>query len=154
MDPASSGPTREQIHIQRTVPAQGIPSPARLRRVAQAALADDCLGELTLRIVDAEESRALNRDFRGKDAPTNVLSFGYNDFPGVLGDIVICADVVAREAAEQGKAAAAHWTHMVIHGCLHLQGFDHECDADAARMEAKETAILARLGFGNPYQHP
>lgn len=151
MDPDRPGSTREQITIQRTVPARGIPSPARLRRVAAAALADDCCGALTLRIVDADESQALNRDFRGKDAPTNVLSFGYDDVPELLGDVVICADVVAREAAAQGKSAAAHWAHMVVHGCLHLQGFDHQSDAEAARMEALETAILARLGFGNPY---
>lgn len=138
------------IQVQRRVPARGIPSAESLRAFARAALQPGAGGELTLRITDADESRALNRDFRGKDKPTNVLSFGY-DVPDMLGDLVICADVVAQEAAEQGKVPRAHWAHMVVHGCLHLQGFDHECEPDAAHMEATETAILAALGFRNPY---
>ncbi len=143
-DPAVS------IEVQRRVPARGIPSANSLRGFARAALQPAAHGELTIRITDPLESRELNRDFRGKDKPTNVLSFGY-DVPDMLGDLVICADVVAQEAAAQGKAPRAHWAHMVVHGCLHLQGFDHECEPEAAHMEAMETAILAALGFSNPY---
>lgn len=143
-------PAAATIVVQRRVPPLGIPSANRLRRFAAAALGDT-QGELTLRIVDPLESQALNRDFRGKDRPTNVLSFGY-DTPELLGDVVICADVVAREAAEQGKQVIAHWAHLVVHGCLHLLGFDHEATDEAARMELQETAILAGLGFSNPYE--
>lgn len=143
--------SRSEIVIQRRVPAAGIPSPASLRAFARAALPRRH-GELTLRIVDADESRALNRDWRSKDAPTNVLSFGGDEDAGVLGDLVICAAVVAREAAEQGKPARAHWAHMVVHGCLHLQGHDHVADTDATRMEALERQILEQLGFSDPYR--
>jgi probable rRNA maturation factor len=114
--------------------------------------------ELTIRIVGTAESRHLNRSWRGKDKPTNVLSFPAQDesfqhMPGPipLGDLAICAPIVAREAREQGKLARAHWAHMVVHGVLHLVGYDHEDDADADRMEGEETRILARLGFDNPY---
>jgi probable rRNA maturation factor len=138
------------IEVQRRVPARGIPSADSLRAFARAALQPGASGELTIRITDPLESRELNRDFRGKDKPTNVLSFGY-DVPDMLGDVVICADVVAQEAAEQGKLPRAHWAHLVVHGCLHLQGFDHECEPEATHMEATETAILAALGFRNPY---
>lgn len=157
-------PPGAEITVQRRVPAKGIPSAGRLRHFAQSAL-EGLSGEITLRVVDALESRRLNHQFRGKDAPTNVLSFGYDAADGrapgnihpatedyVSGDLVICAEVVAREAAEQGKPPLAHWAHMVVHGCLHLRGFDHEASAEADMMEAKETAILARLGFENPYE--
>jgi probable rRNA maturation factor len=114
--------------------------------------------DLTIRVVGAPESRRLNRDWRGKDKPTNVLSFPAQDesFQGMeapvpLGDLAICAPVVAREAREQGKLVRAHWAHMVVHGVLHLVGYDHENDADADRMEGEEIHILARLGFDNPY---
>jgi probable rRNA maturation factor len=138
-----------QIVIQRRVPPAGLPAAASLRAFATAALPRRH-GELTIRIVDADESRRFNRDYRGKDKPTNVLSF---DGDGeVLGDLVICAPVVAREAIEQGKPARAHWAHMVVHGCLHLQGYDHEHDTDAARMEAREIRILKTLGIPDPYQ--
>lgn len=144
------------ITVQRRVPPAGIPSAASLRRFARAGL-EGLPGEITLRLVDALESRQLNHQYRGKDYATNVLSFAYDPElmaadGGVMGDLVICADVVAREAAEQGKPAVAHWAHLVVHGCLHLRGFDHENDADAARMEARETAILADLGFPTPYE--
>ncbi len=138
-----------EIVVQRCVPAAGIPSAASLRAFARAALPARH-GALTIRIVDADESRALNRDYRGKGKPTNVLSFGGEH--EVLGDIVICAPVVAREAAEQDKAPRAHWAHMVVHGCLHLRGYDHELEPDAERMEAREIRILRSLGFENPYQ--
>ncbi len=102
----------------------------------------------TIRVVGAAESRKLNRTWRGKDKPTNVLSFTSEHD---VGDLAICAPVVAREAREQGKQPAAHWAHMVVHGVLHLLGYDHENDRDAARMEARETKILAQLGMPNPY---
>lgn len=136
------------ITIQRRVPARGIPSAGRLRAWAAAAGAAD---GLTIRIVGARESRALNRQYRGKDKPTNVLSFHGDPQACLLGDLVIAAPVVAREAREQGKAPDAHWAHMVVHGCLHLLGYDHESDRDARRMEARETAILEGLGFPAPY---
>ena len=129
---------------------RGVPSPARLRAWARAALAGQA-GELTLRIVGNAESRALNREYRGKDKPTNVLSFPYES-PGELGDLVLCAPVVNREAKEQGKTAAAHWAHLIVHGTLHLVGYDHEVEGDAARMERREIAVLKRLGFANPYR--
>lgn len=138
------------VHIQRAVPAVGIPSAASLRTWAQAARGRK-QGEITLRIVDADEGRSLNRDWRGRDYATNVLSFPMQE-PDYLGDIVICAAVVAREAAEQGKSPRAHWAHMVVHGVLHLLGHDHIADDEAEAMEAIERKLLARLGFSDPYQ--
>ena len=127
---------------------------AQLRRWAKAALGRR-KGEITLRIVGPAESQALNRRYRKKDKPTNVLSFPYDDVlgrkGGMLGDIVICAAVVSREAREQGKAARAHWAHMVVHGVLHLLGMDHIRPKDAKVMEGRERAILARLSFPDPY---
>jgi probable rRNA maturation factor len=109
-------------------------------------------GEITVRLVDADEGRALNRDYRHKDYATNVLTFDYAQTPQVMADLVLCAPVVAREAAEQGKSLQAHYAHLLVHGALHAQGWDHEgSEADAQAMEAQETAILARLGFANPY---
>ena len=114
---------------------------------------------VAVRVVTAFESRRLNREYRGKDRPTNVLSFpsgteglpvGASPVP--LGDLAICARVVAREAREQGKSLAAHWAHMVVHGTLHLLGYDHEVDADARRMERREILLLKELGFANPYR--
>ena len=108
-----------------------------------------------VRAVDEAEGRRLNHEFRGRDRATNVLSFPFEPPPGValdhLGDLVICAPVVAREASAQGKPAAAHWAHMVVHGMLHLQGYDHETDEQAADMEGRETRILTALGFAAPY---
>ncbi len=146
--------TRSQpINVQRRVKAVGVPAPATLRKWALTAL-EDTDGDLTIRIVDEDESAALNARFRNKPQPTNVLSFGYEaealDEP-VLGDLVICAPVVAREATAQGKDPRSHWAHMVVHGILHLRGHDHECEADAAVMEAREREILASLGFDDPY---
>lgn len=124
------------------------PAPATLRRWARLA-AGRRRGELGIRVVGSRESRALNERWRGRAQPTNVLSF-----PGdgrLIGDIVVCAPVVAREARAQGKTLSAHWAHMVLHGTLHLLGFDHARAADARRMERRERALLARLGFADPY---
>ena len=109
-------------------------------------------GEITVRIVDAEEGQALNRDYRHKDYATNVLTFDYSQAPVVAADLVLCAPVVAREAAEQGKTLEEHYAHLLVHGALHAQGWDHETsEADAEAMESRETAVLAALGFANPY---
>lgn len=129
---------------------------------AKAALREQTAAEVTIRVCDVEEIQTLNRDYRDKDKPTNVLSFPAELPPALaaelaqpeLGDIIICADVVAAEAAEQNKALAAHWAHMVVHGMLHLQGYDHVDDAEAEEMEALEVQILAQLGFANPYEMP
>jgi probable rRNA maturation factor len=127
-----------------------------LRRWVQAALFAPA--QLTLRFVDAEEGRVLNRDYRNKDYATNVLTFAYNegeiepaeDEP-TQADIILCTDVLQREAAEQHKSVEAHTAHLVVHGVLHAQGYDHETDEEAEEMEALETEILASLGFANPY---
>lgn len=143
------------IDIQRAFDGPGVPDDARLRRWAGLALADaGGTAEVTVRIVDEAESRVLNGRFRGKDSPTNVLSFGYDAPPGMEGlhgDLVICAPVVAREAVEQGKALEAHWAHMVIHGVLHLRGHTHAAEADARAMEDLERDLLGRLGYPDPY---
>ncbi len=112
----------------------------------------DADGEITVRIVDAEEGQALNRDYRQKDYATNVLTFDYETDPVVMADLVLCAPVVAREAAEQGKTLQQHYAHLLVHGALHAQGWDHETsDADAEAMEAHEIEILAGLGLPSPY---
>ena len=121
----------------------------RVARWLRAAL--DAPAQLTVRVVGADEGRALNREFRGKDHATNVLTFAYEGEPVVVADLVLCAPVVEREAREQGKPLRAHWAHMVVHGVLHLKGFDHETAAEAAAMEAREREILAALGFKDPY---
>jgi len=115
------------------------------------ALAHD--GEITVRIVDAEEGRALNRDYRRRDYPTNVLTFDYTQEPVVTADLVLCAPVVAQEAKDNKKTLQAHYAHMLVHGTLHAQGWDHETgEQDAEAMEAEEIRILAGLGFKNPYR--
>ena len=114
------------------------------------ALAQDA--EITVRIVDTEEGQTLNRDYRHKDYATNVLTFDYTQAPIVTADLVLCAPVVAREAAENGKSLQAHYAHLLVHGTLHAQGWDHETsEADAVAMETRETQILAKLGVADPY---
>jgi len=123
----------------------------RVARCVRHALA--LPGELSVRIVDADEGRRLNREFRGKDYATNVLTFDYAASPVVMADLVLCAPVVAREAKELRVTLAAHYAHLLVHGTLHAQGWDHETDeADAQAMEARETAILAGLGIADPYR--
>ena len=119
-------------------------------RWARAALVGG--GEITIRLVDADEGQTLNNEYRGKDYATNVLSFPYDTEPVVMGDLVICPAVVAKEAAEQNKPLAAHYAHLTVHGMLHLQGWDHETsEADAEEMENEEKEILAALGYPDPY---
>ncbi len=149
------------IDIQRQVDAEDLPDEAGLVRWVTGALQDQTQAcELTVRLVDAEEMRALNLAYRGKDYATNVLSFPA-DLPEeivaqmperLLGDLVLCLPVLRREAAEQGKTLAEHMAHLLVHGCLHLQGYDHEDDAQAAEMEQKEIHILALEGISNPYE--
>jgi probable rRNA maturation factor len=143
-----------RLELQNASTALNLPDTESFRRWADAAAGPEP-AEILVRIVDEGESAELNGAYRHKQGPTNVLSFPFEVPPGVpnefLGDLVICAGVVEREAREQGKPAEAHWAHMVVHGLLHLRGYDHVEDADAAEMEAAEVDILARLGFSDPY---
>ena len=124
---------------------------SQVTRWIRHALADDA--EITVRIVDTEEGQALNREYRHKDYATNVLTFDYQQEPTVLADLVLCAPVVAREAKEQNKSLQEHYAHLLVHGALHAQGWDHETsEQDAEEMEAYETAIMQELGFTDPYQ--
>ncbi|MCW4453813.1 rRNA maturation RNase YbeY [Flavobacterium sp. MXW15] len=154
------GPVRLDVAVNYALPRAGIPAAVSFRRWVAAAL-DGRIREadLAIRIVDAKEGRSLNRHYRGKDYATNVLSFPAEipeglpkgvKFP-LLGDLVICAPVVAREAAEQGKPLAAHYAHLTVHGVLHLLGWDHEDEREAEAMEQLEREILAELGIGDPY---
>lgn len=145
------------VELQIAATADSLPGEDDFRRWAEAAAQEaGADAEVAIRIVDAEESAELNRTYRHKSGPTNVLSFPFEVPEGVpnelLGDLAICAEVVEREAREQGKPPLAHWAHMVVHGLLHLQGYDHIEEEQAAAMEAREIVILERLGFPNPYQ--
>lgn len=151
-----------ELDLQVAQRGAEVPTLAELRCWVSAALRRGRKrAELTVRVVDEAEIRALNQRFRGQDRPTNVLSFPFEVPPGIdaddpvhdlLGDLVICADLVRREAQEQGKPVAAHWAHLVVHGVLHLLDYDHIADDEAAEMEALETAILGELGFPPPYE--
>jgi probable rRNA maturation factor len=140
---------RLSLTVQYATAEPGLPARSRLRVFAQAAL--ERPAQVTLRLVDEAEGRRLNRDFRGKDHPTNVLTFVYDDADPLSGDIVLCAPLVAAEARSQRKELEAHYAHLVVHGMLHLQGYDHESDAEASVMEARETEILGKLGYPDPY---
>jgi probable rRNA maturation factor len=122
----------------------------RVRRWLRAAL--QAPAELTVRWVDEAEGRRLNREFRGKDYATNVLTFDYQRAPVICADLVLCSPVVAREAEAEGIELSAHHAHLLVHGALHAQGFDHEAEAEAEQMEARESAILVSLGFDDPYR--
>ena len=150
---------RTPLIVECHVPARAKAPPARLiARWADAALGQRGRGcEMAVQVVSAPRMRALNRRYRGKDRPTNVLAFPVAPTPGVkprpLGDVVICPAVLRREALAQRKSQTAHWAHLVVHGTLHLAGWDHETGAiDAARMERREIAVMRRLGFPNPYR--
>jgi len=174
---ADSALPRLHLAVQRAVGAANrarAPASERIRRWARAALAGDA--EVTVRFVGEAEGRRLNRDFRGKDYATNVLTFVYDGGepptvddqaaddaeagsdtgdegapPPLTGDLVLCVPVVAREAMEQGKPLEAHFAHLIVHGMLHLQGYDHDAADEAEEMESREAQILASLGYANPY---
>ena len=151
----AGGATKASVDVQIASEARGLPSAAQLQIWARAALADAEDGaELTVRVVDEAESAELNKTYRHHSGPTNVLSFPF-EAPeqitmSLLGDVVICAPVVAAEAREQNKTAEAHFVHMVVHGVLHLRGYDHQDEAGAAKMETEERRILDRLGYPDP----
>jgi probable rRNA maturation factor len=138
------------LAVQYACQDAALPSRPQVRRWVRASC--DRPAAVTVRFVDAEEGRTLNRDYRHKDYATNVLSFAYEAAPTVVGDLVICLPVVLREAAEQDKAVPAHFAHLIVHGMLHLLGYDHEGGArEAQRMELREREILAGLGYPDPY---
>lgn len=147
--------TTTELDIQVASALRPLPSDEDLQRWVEAALAGRGSGELTLRIVDEDEISDLNQRYRHKDGPTNVLSFPFEAPPGLsldlLGDIVVCAPVVVREADAQGKTPEAHWCHLVVHGVLHLLGYDHLQPSEASVMEGLEIEILASLGYPDPY---
>ncbi|MCU7907135.1 MAG: rRNA maturation RNase YbeY [Candidatus Thiodiazotropha sp. (ex Epidulcina cf. delphinae)] len=149
--------SRLRLEVQQATEAlAGLPSEQAFRRWVEAALPpEDGPVELVIRLVDEPESRRLNRDYRGKDSPTNVLSFPFEaptEAPlPLLGDLVICVRTVVREATEQGKTLPAHWAHLVVHGVLHLLGYDHLTDDEAQVMEEQERKILQDLHFSDPY---
>jgi probable rRNA maturation factor len=146
-----------RLSVRYGLERRGLPGVVTLKRYARAALQGMRRGsaQVDLHIVGRRESARLNARFRGKGGATNVLSFPFVTPPGtrsdLLGDVVICAPVVRREAREQGKDERAHWAHMVVHGILHLRGYDHDTDAQAATMERREAGAMRSLGFSNPY---
>ena len=150
------GPIHLDVAVSYAAPRAGVPASTSFRKWVAAALKGRIReADLAIRIVDEREGQALNRHYRGKDYATNVLRFPAELPEGVklplLGDLVICAPVVAREAAEQGKPVAAHYAHLTVHGVLHLLGWDHEHDKDAEAMEQLEREVLAELGLPDPY---
>jgi len=140
---------RLSLSVQYATNAKQLPTRQQFRRWVKAALERDV--HMVLRVVDEIEGRALNQSYRGKDYATNVLTFVYDDTAPLYGDVVICAPVVAREAKEQGKNLFAHYAHLTLHAALHLQGYDHEKKRDAERMEARETALMLKLRYPDPY---
>ena len=144
-----SAAPRASIAVQYAVARARLPAPATLRRWAGAAVEGEA--RVTLRFVGRREGRALNARYRGKPQPTNVLAFVYDDSPQIEGDVVLCAPVLREEARRQGKPLADHCAHLVVHGMLHLQGYDHDTERAARSMEARESAILAALGVPDPY---
>lgn len=146
------------VFVRNDFGRRGVPTSRSFETWAHAALAGRCRGriEVNIALLDIEAARECNLRYRGKDYATNVLSFAYESAPHeksrLLGELILCPPVVAREAAEQGKAVRDHYAHLTIHGTLHLLGWDHEADAEAERMEARERAILASLGIGDPYR--
>ena len=138
-----------KISTQFATKETNLPSKLQLRKWAKATLRVDT--EVTIRIVDEPEGRALNSTYRGKDYATNVLTFPLAETPHLMGDIIICAPVVVAEAAAQNKSPVAHYAHLTVHGVLHLHGYDHEIEAQAQLMETIEIQILAKLGYANPY---
>ena len=148
--PDKSSPDGLSLSVQYASGTQHLPTRAQFRRWIKAALQHQA--SITLRIVDEPEGRELNRKFRGKDYATNVLTFVYDDTGQPSGDVVICAPVVEREAGSQHKDLLAHYAHLAIHATLHLQGYEHDSDADAAVMETLETALMLKLRYPDPYQ--
>ena len=138
------------LTVQYAVKTSDLPSRGQFRRWARAALTRDA--RITVRIVGSREARALNRRFRHKDRATNVLSFTLQDAPRLEGDLALCAPLIAHEARTQRKAKTAHYAHLLVHGVLHLQGYDHDTERQARRMEHRETRIVTGLGFPDPYQ--
>ena len=138
-----------KFYYQNVSEFANIPANAMFKKWAKAALRVET--EVTIRIVDEHEARALNSQYRAKDYATNVLTFPITEEPILMGDIVICAPVVAAEAIAQNKSITAHFAHLTVHGMLHLSGFDHETEPQAELMEALEVQILAKLGYANPY---
>jgi probable rRNA maturation factor len=138
-----------ELNVQYATRARMVPAPEDFRKWIGAAMAADA--RITVRLVGLDEGRALNRDYRGRDYATNVLTFVLDDGPPCEGDLALCAPVVSREAREQGKDVIAHYAHLTVHGVLHLQGHEHEREPDALAMEKLETRILKRLGFPDPY---
>ena len=155
----TQGPIQLDVSVSYGLPRTGLPSAASFKRWAAAACEGRIMkADLAIRVVDNKEGTSLNRHYRGKDKPTNVLSFPAEMPTGVdlpmplLGDLVICAPVVLKEAKDQGKAANAHFAHLTVHGVLHLLGMDHEDEREATAMELLEREILAGLGYDNPYE--
>ena len=142
-------PHKLSLSVQYASNATHLPARSQFRRWVKAALQHDV--QIALRIVDEDEGRDLNKNFRGKDYATNVLTFVYDDDGPLSGDLVICAPVTEREAREQHKDLTAHYAHLTVHAALHLQGYEHDADDEAAAMEARETAILTKLGYADPY---
>lgn len=155
MTKPKSNSAKITLDLQIACQHKRLPQKADFIRWVKLAWQGDSRSEVTVRLVDAEEGRELNQQYRSKAYATNVLSFPFEAPAGVplalLGDLVICAEVVQHEAAEQGKSDLEHWAHLVIHGMLHLQGYDHETETDALQMETLETRLLGTLGIADPY---